>query len=234
MVYNRIDLANLHPSSEDPLKASLPRRFWATFASYVIGFYASIINRFKIYGAENIPRHGGVLVASNHISGYETVFLPWAVMKRYPMQMVWAPAKEELFSNPLLGTLFRSWGAFPVKRGRDVRAGKLLNELLEAEKVMLFPEGTRNRDGVLGKGNRGVGKLIYDIRPAVVPTALSGLNRWKFPGIGQKGAVVFGPPLDFSDLFALEDRKETHLLIVERLMSASAALLRDGPQTKQK
>lgn len=233
MVYNRIDLANFHPSFEDHLKASLLRRFWATFASYIVGLYASFINRFRIYGAENIPRQGGVLLASNHISGYETVFLPWAVMRHHPMQMVWAPAKEELFSNPLLGALFRSWGAFPVKRGRDVRAGKTLNELLQTEKVMLFPEGTRNRDGVLGKGNRGVGKLIYDIRPAVVPTALSGLNRWKFPGIGQKGAVVFGPPLDFSDLFALDDCKETHLLIVDRLMSAIAALLRDSQQTKQ-
>lgn len=213
------------------MKTSLLRRVWATFASYVIGFYASCINRFRIYGSENIPRQGGVLLASNHISGYETVFLPWAVMRRYPLQMVWAPAKEELFSNPLLGWLFRSWGAFPVKRGRDVRAGKTLNELLQSEKVMLFPEGTRNREGVLGKGNRGVGKLIYDIRPTVVPTALSGLNRWKFPGAGQKGAVVFGPPLDFSDLFTLDDCKETQLLIVERLMTAIAELLRDGPQT---
>jgi 1-acyl-sn-glycerol-3-phosphate acyltransferase len=214
------------------LKTSLLRRLWATFACYVIGFYASCINRFTTRGAENIPRQGGVLLASNHISGYETVFLPWAVIRRYPLQMVWAPAKEELFRNPFLGWLFRSWGAFPVKRGRDVRAGKALSELLQTEKVMLFPEGTRNRDGVLGKGNRGVGKLIYDNRPTVVPTALSGLNYWKFPGIGQKGAVVFGPPLDFSDLFALEDCKETHLLIVERLMAAIATLLKDAPQTK--
>lgn len=212
------------------MKTSLLRRLWATISSFVIGFYASVVNRFMICGSENIPRRGGVLLASNHISGYETVFLPWAVMRRYPLQMVWAPAKEELFSNPFLGWLFRSWGAFPVKRGRDVRAGKTLNELLMSEKVMLFPEGTRNRDGVLGKGNRGVGKLIYDIRPTVIPTALSGLNHWKFPGIGQKGAVIFGPPLDFSDLFTLEDCKETHLLIVERVMLAIAELLRKGPQ----
>jgi len=207
------------------LKTSFLRRFWATLSACVIGIYASGINRFRVHGLENIPRAGGVLLASNHISGYETVFLPWAVMRRYPLQMVWAPAKEELFRNPFLGALFKSWGAFPVKRGRDVRAGKTLNDLLKTEKVMLFPEGTRNRDGALGKGNRGVGKLIYDTRPTVVPTALSGLNRWKFPGVAQPGAVVFGPPLDFTDLFAREDCKETHLLIVERVMDAIAALL---------
>jgi 1-acyl-sn-glycerol-3-phosphate acyltransferase len=207
------------------LKISLLRRCWSTFAAFVIGFYASVLNRFRSTGAENIPRSGGVLIASNHISGYETVFLPWAVIRRCPLQMVWAPAKEELFKNPFLGFLFRSWGAFPVRRGRDVRAGKTLNELLATEKVMLFPEGTRNRDGLLGKGNRGVGKLIYDTRPVVIPAALTGLNRWKFPGFGQEGGVAFGAPLDFSDLYLREDSKETHVLIVDRVMDAIGALL---------
>ena len=60
----------------------------------------------------------------------------------------------------------------------------------------------------------------------MVPTALVGLNRWKFPGVGQDAAIVFGKPLDFSDLYALEDKKETHQLIVERVMTAIAELLK--------
>ncbi len=208
------------------MKVSFFRRFWVTFSAYVIGFYASILNEFRSKGAENIPATGGVLLASNHISAYETIFRPWAVIRKFPFQMLWAPAKEELFANRFTGWLYSTWGAFPVKRGRDVRAGKVLNELLQGQRVMLFPEGTRHRDGVLGKGNRGVGKIIYDTRPAVVPTALIGLNRWKFPGFGQKGLVVFGSPLDFGDLFACEDNKETHQLIVERVMAAIAELLR--------
>lgn len=208
------------------MKVSLLRRLWVTFSAWVVGFYASIINRFRIKGVENIPKSGGVLIASNHISAYETIFIPWAVIRHYPMQMVWAPAKEELFRSRFQAWLYGSWGAFPVKRGRDVRAGKVINELLQTEKVMLFPEGTRHRDGTLGEGNRGVGKIIYDTKPTVVPTALVGLNRWKFPGVGQEGLVVFGKPIDFSDLYAREDGKETHRLIVERLMDAIADLLR--------
>ncbi|HEU0264782.1 MAG TPA: lysophospholipid acyltransferase family protein [Geobacterales bacterium] len=213
------------------MKSSFIRRFWVTFAAYVIGIYASGLNRFRIEGGERIPRQGGVLLASNHISGYETVFLPWAVLKYHPLRMVWAPAKEELFRNSFLSWLFRSWGAFPVKRGRDTRAGKVIHELLLTEKVMLFPEGTRHKDGVLGAGNRGVGKMIYDARPVVIPTALSGLNHWKFPGFGQPGRVRFGAPLELSDLYAREDCKETHILIVERVMAAIAALLLDAPQS---
>lgn len=207
------------------MNASFFRRLWVTFSIYVVGFYASVLNRFRIVGAEHIPARGGVLLASNHISGYETVFLPWAVIRRHPLQMLWAPAKEELFRHPFLSWLFQSWGAFPVKRGRDVRAGKTLNSLLLTDKVMLFPEGTRSKDGRLGQGNRGVGKVIYEARPQVVPTALSGLNQWSFPGLRQEAKVVFGPPIDFSDLFELEDCKETHVKIVTRVMDAIQELL---------
>lgn len=210
------------------MKTSLLRRAWVFFVVSIIGFYGSGLNRLRVRGSEHIPARGGVLFASNHISGYDTVLLPWGVLRSCPLQMVWAPAKEELFENRFLAWLFQSWGAFPVRRGRDVRAGKHLGDLLQSEKVMLFPEGTRNKDGVLGKGNRGVGKLIYEHRPTVVPTSLSGLNHWKFPGFGQQGRIVFGSPVDFSDLFQKEDCKETHLLIVERLMAAISEGLVDA------
>ena len=207
------------------MKAHILQRCWVTFSVFVVGTYASLLNRFVIKGSENIPHDGPVLIASNHISAYDTIFLPWAVIKNNPLQMLWAPAKEELFEKSILRLIYTSWGAFPVKRKRDVRAGQVLNDLLLDQKVMLFPEGTRHKDGKLGAGNRGVGKIIYDTRPAVIPTALIGLNRWKFPGFGQEATVVFGSALDFSDLFLLEDCKETHLLIVDRVMQAIAGLL---------
>ena len=208
------------------LKVSLLRRSWVTFSIWIIGCYASALNRFRVKGAQHIPRCGGVLVASNHISAYDTIFLPWAVIRGNPLQMLWAPAKEELFAN-LPGLLYRSWGAFPVRRGRDLRAGKHINELLMDQKVMLFPEGTRHKDGVLGKGNRGVGKIIYDTRPCVIPSALFGVNDWRFPALGAKGGVSFGMPLRFDDLYALPDCKETHQLIVNRVMEAIASLLKE-------
>lgn len=207
------------------MKISFLRRAWVMLVASVVAFYARRINRLQVHGAGEIPPRGGVLLAANHISGFDTVFLPAVVLKAFPWQMIWAPAKEELFRNPLLGAIFRSWGAFPVKRGRDIRAGRQLGELLRTEKVMLFPEGTRHRDGRLGKGNRGVGKLIYDHRPVVIPTGLTGINRWKVFRGGQAGAVRFGPAIDFADLYQREDNKETHLLIVERLMAAVSAQL---------
>lgn len=210
------------------MKAHFLQRCWVTFSVYVVGFYASCLNRFVINGSYNIPHDGPVLIASNHISAYDTIFLPWAVIRHNPLQMLWAPAKEELFEKTFLRLIYMSWGAFPVRRKRDVRAGRVLNDLLLDQKVMLFPEGTRHKDGRLGQGNRGVGKIIFDTRPTVIPTALTGVNRWKFPGLGQNGAVIFGEPLDFNDLFLRENCKETHILIVERVMQAIATLLAEG------
>ncbi len=207
------------------MKVSFLRRLWVRIACWGVGVYATVMNRFDISGVDNIPQSGGVLLLANHISGYDTVFIPAAVQRACPWQMVWAPAKEELFRNPVLGAIFKSWGAFPVKRGRDVRAGKQLGQLLATEKVMLFPEGTRHKDGRLGPGNRGVGKLIYDHRPVVVPTSLKGINHWKFLRFGQQGSIHFGTPIDFSDLYERQDNKETHILIVERVMAAIAGQL---------
>lgn len=208
------------------MNVSFARRLWTTFSAYVIGGYASLLNRLEVKGAHHIPSSGGVLLASNHISAYETIFLPWAVLGFHPFQMVWAPAKEELFKKMIPRLLYSSWGAFPVRRGRDVKAGRVLHDLLVDQKVMLFPEGTRHRDGRLGPGNRGVGKVIYDTRPTVIPTALIGLNNWTFPSLGARGAIVFGPPLNFDDLLAREDSRETHQLIVERVMEGIAELLK--------
>lgn len=208
------------------MKASFLRRFWVTFSIWVVGSYASLINRLTIKGEQHIPDTGGVLITSNHISAYETIFLPWAVLRRHPLQMLWAPAKEELFRKRFQRLVYSSWGAFPVKRGRDIKAGKVINQLLQDQKVMLYPEGTRHTDGKLGQGNRGTGKLIYDTRPTVIPTALIGLNRWKFPDFGRRATITFGKPLVFDDLFKMEDNKETHQLITERVMDAIAELLK--------
>lgn len=214
------------------MKTSILRRFWVGISAAVIAFYATVINRCQIVGGEQIPDQGGILFVANHISAFDTVLLPAAILKQRSWKMVWAPAKEELFRNPLLSAVFRSWGAFPVKRGRDLRAGKELGRLLKDDAVMLFPEGTRHKDGQLGAGNRGVGKLIYEHRPVVIPVSLVGLNQWRVGAWGQQGMVRFGSPVDCTDLFKLADEKATHILIVERAMSAIAAGIEDNSQDK--
>jgi 1-acyl-sn-glycerol-3-phosphate acyltransferase len=184
-----------------------------------------------IEGADHIPRHGGVLLASNHISLLDPVLISYSIMAVQGVQIVWAPAKVELFSMPLLGRLIASLGAFPVRRGRsDLHAIRRMVTHMQTEKLLLFPEGTRSRDGRLGAGKRTVGKLLHEGRPMVIPTVVWGTDRVLSAGslrprFRPQIGVRFGAPLDLQRYYALPGTKETAVDIVQELMWSIAALL---------
>jgi 1-acyl-sn-glycerol-3-phosphate acyltransferase len=185
----------------------------------------------RIEGAEHIPCHGGVLLASNHISLLDPVLISYSVMATRGVQIVWAPAKAELFRMPLFGRLTASLGAFPVRRGRsDLHAIRRMVAHMQAEKLLLFPEGTRSRDGRLGAGKRTVGKLLHEGRPIVIPAVVWGTDcvlspgSWK-PRFRPQIGVRYGAPLDLQRYYALPGTKETAVAIVQELMRSIATLL---------
>jgi 1-acyl-sn-glycerol-3-phosphate acyltransferase len=216
--------------SQQPM--SLGKRAWFGFSWLALGAFLAGLNRLEITGAEHIPPGGGVLLAANHLSIFDTLIIPWVNIAKVRLEVVWAPAKAELFAIPVINHIIASWGAFPVQRGgRDVHAIRRLVELMRREKVMLFPEGTRSADGWLGPGNRVVGKLIYLARPTVIPTAILGTDRLLakgrlIPRVFSKLEVRFGPPLDLEPYYAAEDSKATAEAITFVVMR-SIARLRD-------
>jgi 1-acyl-sn-glycerol-3-phosphate acyltransferase len=217
-------------SSQQPM--SLGKRAWFGFSWLTLGAFLAGLNRLEITGAEHVPPGGGVLLAANHLSIFDTLVIPWVNIAKVRLEVVWAPAKAELFAIPVINHIIASWGAFPVRRGgRDVHAMRRLVELMRREKVMLFPEGTRSADGWLGRGNRVVGKLIYLARPTVIPTAILGTDRLLakgrlIPRVFSKLEVRFGPPLDLERYYAAEDSKATAEAIMFVVMR-SIARLRD-------
>ena len=168
--------AGVRLDSQRPMSPG--KRLWFGFSWLALGAFLAGLNRLKVTGVEHVPPGGGVLLAANHVSIFDTLLIPWVNIAKVRLEVVWAPAKAELFDIPVINHMIASWGAFPVQRGgRDVRAMRRLVELMRCEKVMLFPEGTRSVDGWLGRGNRVVGKLIYLARPIVIPTAILGTDR---------------------------------------------------------
>ena len=104
-------------------------------------------------GLENIPKDGGYILCSNHRSMHDPVFL----IHKEPHRVHFM-AKEELFRNKLFGALIRDLGAFPVARGKgDTSAiDKSVELLREGGVLIIFPEGTRSKDGVPLRARSGV------------------------------------------------------------------------------
>jgi 1-acyl-sn-glycerol-3-phosphate acyltransferase len=225
-----IDGAHPEVSPGSQRAMSPAQRVWFRFSWLALGAFLAGLNRLKVTGAEHVPPGGGVLLAANHLSLVDTLLIPWVNIAKVRLEVVWAPAKAELFDIPLINHIITSWGAFPVQRGgRDVRAMRRLVELMRCEKVMLFPEGTRSVDGCLGRGNRVVGKLIYLARPTVIPTAILGTDRLLakgqlLPRLFSKLEVRFGPPLDLACYYAAEDTKETAEALMAGVMNSIARL----------
>src|SRR5215813_8028783 len=222
----------LHPLLRHPWIG----RLWLRLAYVVVKLFFRLCCQVHIEGSEHIPSQGGVVLVSNHISAFDTVLLPCSVLAAQGMQIVWAPAKAELFSTRLLGCVLTSLGAFPVRRGQhDRQAMRRMMAHMRTEKMMLFPEGTRSRDGRLHEGKRTVGKLIYTARPVVIPTAIVGTERI-IPHLRSlvhgraRVSVHYGKPVVLQHYYAMPDTKETAVAIVQEVMSAIASLLYNAPR----
>jgi len=148
--------------------------------------------RMRVVGSERVPCEGPLIVAANHVSYFDPPVLGCALPR--PLHFM---AKKELFDIPLLGALIRRYNAYPVDRGRgDVGAVKRTLAALKAgHAVLIFPEGTRNRDESRG-GESGVALLASLSGARILPAYIDGTRRLRlFSSI----KVVFGEPFSVGD-----------------------------------
>jgi len=160
------------------------------FSKAAVRIIFTAIWRFRVVGAERVPRSGPLIVACNHVSYLDPPALGAAVPR--PVTYM---AKDELFSIPVLGPVIRGLGAFPVDRTRgDVAAIKTALGILETGACLgIFPEGTRNKDGS-GKPQLGVALLASLSGATVLPAHVSGTSQ---ANRLARVSVVFGEPLRF-------------------------------------
>lgn len=137
-----------------------------------------IVYHIHVIGGENIPREkGGYIIASNHVSNNDPPVVGITFKGKYTFM-----AKEELFHmNPIFTWLITKLGAFPVKRGaKDTSAiDKALESLKEGRIFVIFPEGTRSKDGTLGRAKSGVTLIAAQAKVPVVPVYVK-YDRKKF------------------------------------------------------
>jgi 1-acyl-sn-glycerol-3-phosphate acyltransferase len=163
--------------------------------------------RVRYSGLHNIPKSGGVLVVSNHQSHFD----PPLVGIGCPRQMNYL-ARETLFAFGPFGWLLHSVGAIPIDRDGLGLGGikAALKCLKHGEMVLIFPEGTRSRDGEISKFRPGFTTLAVRAKASILPVAVEGAfaawPRWqKLPRLGRI-RVRFGKPLSPADFEGMDDR----------------------------
>ena len=204
--------------------------------SYRIGWllfralYATYF-RWRVFGAENVPLSGGVILASNHAS-----FLDPPLVGSGLNRDINYLARESLFRFLGIGALLRSWNAVPVDRDGGGAAGlrEILNRLLAGGAIILFPEGTRTRDGKLQPARSGIGLTVIKSDVPVVPVRTFGTfeayrRRHKFPR-PYRVMVKYGKPLRFENLRAEAKTcpksrlKEIYQEVADEIMASIAKL----------
>lgn len=182
--------------------------------------FATLLFNLKVYGRENVPSRGGVLIVSNHQSYLDPILLPMYLDR--PLNYI---AKSELFKNRLSSWLLRSvFNAFPVRQGRsDVRAVKeTIHRLQEGHLMNIYPEGSRTEDGEIAPLLPGVALIVERAKVTIVPAVIVGaFAAWpihrKFP---RRAPVYirFGPPMNLAGL-----TREEIMAAIDRTLRAMFA-----------
>ena len=188
-----------------------------------------ILFRPKVKGLRNVPGTGPVIIASNHLSFSDSIFMPLVVPRKVTFL-----AKSEYFTSPgpkgLLKKLtFIALGQVPVDRsgGRRSEAALItgLKVLAEGKCLGIYPEGTRSPDGRLYKGRTGIARLAIESGEPIIPVAM--FNTEKIQPTGtvvpkvMRVEMIFGEPMyfegDSTDLLYLRDVTDKIMATIQSL-----------------
>lgn len=179
-----------------------------------------------VRGIENIPESGGAILAPNHLTFSDSIFIPLVA----PRPVVYL-AKNDYFTGPGIKGLFtrlffKAANQLPIDRsGGSASEASLksgLAVLRSGTLLGMYPEGTRSPDGKLYRGRTGVARLVLEAGVPVVPVAVIGTDRVQpqgriIPRLSRVG-VVFGRPLDFSHYKDLEPDRFLLRSITDEIM----------------
>ncbi len=170
--------------------------------------------RVRVEGRANVPKSGPVILAANHRSFLDSVFIPAVLFRR-----VTFVAKAEYFDSKKTAWFFRGVGQIPIRReggSASERALESAMEVLDGGGVFgIYPEGTRTRDGLTHRGHTGVARLALRSGATIVPVGLIGTDAiqpvdTKMPRFFKKVVIRFGEPLDYEHY---RGRENDHLAL---------------------
>lgn len=200
--------------------------FYWLVKNLVLGPILLRVFRPWVKGIENVPTTGAAILASNHLSFIDSVFLP--LVLRRPVVFL---AKSEYFTGKglkglLVRMFFTASGQLPIDRSGGKASEDALNTgvtvLAEGRLLGIYPEGTRSPDGKLYRGRTGIARMALEAGVPVIPVAM--IDTEKVMPIGssmpkvQRVGVVFGQPLEFSRFAGYENDRFVLRAITDEIM----------------
>lgn len=201
----------------------------------IIGPIVKAIFRPWIVGRSNIPATGAAIIASNHLSVSDSIFLPLMIDR--PMSFL---AKSDYFTGKGLKgwatrVFMQGTGQIPIDRTGGKASEASLNTGLQVlgrgDLLGIYPEGTRSPDGKLYRGRTGLARMALTARVPVIPVVMIGTDDImpigrSIPRVGRVGMVI-GEPLDFSRFHGMESDRFVLRSVTDEIM---VALQRMGEQ----
>ena len=174
---------------------------------FVVRLYFRLMYKLRIEGKDNIPDDTTVIYACNHRSNADPPLLGCAAKGKFAFM-----AKEELFRNKLFAWLIRSLGAFPVARGKgDTAVIDTAIERLGANRsLMIFPEGTRSKDGKVGRCHTGAALIAARAGKPVIPVGICYGEKLRFR---TPLTLKFGNPIDPAEYCEICDNPNPRQLV---------------------
>lgn len=194
--------------------------------NFLLGPLLRVLFRPWVRGMENIPTTGAAILASNHLSFSDSIFLP--LQTRRPVVFL---AKSEYFTGrgikgALTRWFFKSTGQLPIDRSGGKASEASLNTglgVLEQGSLLgIYPEGTRSPDGRLYRGRTGIARMVLEAKVPVIPVAM--IDTEKVQPIGQtmpkirRIGIVVGAPLDFSRFDGMEGDRIVLRAVTDEIM----------------
>ncbi len=169
------------------------------FCRFLVWLYMHIAYSLKYVGRKNIPKKTSVIYASNHRSYADPPLVGAGSRGKIAFM-----AKEELFENKAFGFLIKSLGAFPVSRGKGDTAviDTAVDRLKNKRSLMIFPEGTRSKDGKVGRGHSGAALIAAKTGCQIIPVGVVYGEKLRFR---TKIRVVYGEPIDPAEYVEISD-----------------------------
>ena len=180
-------------------------------------FLTKVLMKVRIVGKENIPEEGGYILASNHISAPDPVYLYTALKK--PVHYM---NKQEHFTKPIRRWVYVHFNSFPVNRGRaDKKAVEYAIKVIKCGNVLgIFPEGTRSKDYKPKQGKAGVALIAREAKADILPVSIYSEDKAK---LFTKITIRFGTLIPYDSLGISESSSSQELrnatgLIMDRIM----------------